>query len=196
MGNSFLKSLSTEPTLIAWSTGLFLTWSLSTSPPSFLTTWPHHFCSSCVNLPAVFNCYMFSQTSEPLHMLSPLPGTLFLPSDIYMACFLIDFWSFPQRTSLMIDFKAQPPLHPHISDSLALSCFPPMVLITAYVLNFFAHCLLPLIRIKFHRNREFKLGGLNNKHLLLTVLEAPALRVNVCWELWALHLLIRALIPS
>ena len=80
----------------------------------------------------------------------------------------------------MIDFKAQPPLHLHVSDSLALPCFPPMVHITAYVLNLFVHCLLPLMRIKFHRNREFKLGGLKNKHLLLTVLEAPAHRVNAC----------------
>ena len=80
----------------------------------------------------------------------------------------------------MIDFKAQPPLHLRISNSLALPCFPPLVLITAYAFNVFVHCLLPLIRIKFRRNREFKLGGLNNKHLLLTVLEALACRVNAC----------------
>jgi len=69
-------------------------------------------------------------------MLPPLPGTLFLTPDIDTACFLIDFRSLPQRTSLMIDFKAQPPLHLHVSDSFALPYLPPMVLITAMYLTY------------------------------------------------------------
>lgn len=106
---------------------------------------------------------------EPLHMLFPLLETLFPTPDIYMACSLLTSSLCPKDLPWwLISKRSQPPLHLHVSDSPALPCFSFMVFITACVFNLFVHCLLNPIRIKFQREREFRLVSLNNKHLLLS----------------------------
>ena len=166
MGNSFLNSLSTEPTFTSLKHRAFP----DMVPEYFSSFISHHVAPSLLLqlyqppcsfqlLHVLSNCWAFAHAAPFAWNTLPHPRYRYG---------LFSHWLqvFAPKNFLDDRFQSSTPSSPSRFWFLCPTLSSPHGTYHCHVLNLFVHCLLPLIRIKFHRNREFKLGGLNNKHLL------------------------------